>query len=245
MIQAIVYGAVSGAALLIGAFIGLSFKLRQKMIAAFMAFGSGVLICAITFGLMEEAFRHGGFDAVIIGFLLGGVAFIVSDYFVHASGGRKHKRKQLFVPKDDDKNANAIVVGTVLDGIPESIALGVALYAGGGTGILMLAAIFLSNFPEAISSIAGLRREGFSKKKIYWLWSLVAIMTILIVSLSYNFLGDIRANNLGILEAFAGGALLAMLADTMMPEAYDEGGFEIGFLTVVGFLVAFIISRFK
>ena len=243
MFQAIVYGLAGGLALLLGAVVGSKYNLKQKTIAGFMAFGSGVLICALTFGLMEEAFGHGGFDAVIIGFVLGGITFIAGDYLVHLKGGRKHRRKPLFTT---DKNANgkAITFGAMLDGVPESVALGIALFNGQGRGILMLTAIVLSNFPEGISSITGLRKEGFSKKKIFNIWAIVAFITTAITVASFVFLHDVDINTIGIIEAFAAGAILAMLADTMMPEAYEEGGFNIGMLTVLGFLVAFIISRF-
>jgi len=243
VLQALLFGLASGFSLLVGALTGSRFNLKQKTIAGFMAFGSGVLICALTFGLMEEAFGHGGFDAVIIGFLLGGITFIAGDYLVHKRGGRKHRRRQLYTT---DKNANgkAITMGAMLDGIPESVALGIALFNGQGRGVLMLTAIILSNFPEGISSISGLRKEGFSKKKIFGIWALVAVITTAVTLASFVFLHDIGLNNIGIIEAFAAGAILAMLADTMMPEAFEDGGFTIGMLTVLGFLTAFIISRF-
>lgn len=242
MLQAILYGSVSGLALVIGAVAGLFINFRQKVIAGFMAFGSGVLICALTFGLMEEAFKHGGFDAVIIGFISGGVLFILGDYALHYYGGRRHKRRQFLSPGKSSDGA-AITLGTVFDGIPESVGLGVALFAGQGTGLLLLAGIILSNFPEGISSISGLIKEGFSKQRILLIWSSVALIVAATTVLSYLFLREIDPNILGVLESFAAGAILAMLADTMMPEAYEEGGFLIGLATVLGFLLAFIISR--
>jgi ZIP family zinc transporter len=244
MLQIVLYGLIAGFSLFIGALVGIAFKLKQKIIAAFMAFGSGVLICALTFGLMEQAFNHGGFDAVILGFLGGGVAFIIGDYLIHRLGGRKHKSRHL-INNENEATGRAITLGAILDGVPETIALGIAVFSGRGTGLLMLVAIVLSNLPEGMSSITGLRREGFSKRKIYWMWIIVAAVLTIIAVLSFAFLHDINLNTIGILEAFAAGAILAMLADTMMPEAYEEGGFSIGILTVVGFLVAFILSRFK
>ena len=243
MSQIFIYALVTGLSLLLGAGVGIYFNLKQKTIAGFMAFGAGVLICALTFGLMEQAFNHGGFDAVILGFLLGGVIFVLGDWIIHLLGGRKHKRKQL-IPTNADGSGFAITLGTILDGIPESMALGIALFAGKGEGILMVVAIALANFPEGISSVPGLVKEGFGKKKIIFLWALVAIVCILVAVGSFAFLRDLDPNNLGILEAFSAGAILAMLADSMMPEAYEEGGFIIGMLTVLGFLTAFIISRF-
>ena len=237
-----IYSIISGFALLVGALVGIYFKLPQKVIARIMAFGSGVLICAMTFGLMEEAFNHGGFDAVIIGFLLGGKVFVIGDYLLHISGGRKHKRKQLPI-SSDNSSGGAIALGSILDGIPESIALGIALFNGQGTGLLMMTAIALSNFPEGISSISGLVKEGFTKKKIVLMWSAVAILSVLISVASYVFLNDINPNTIGILEAFAAGSILAMLASSMMPEAYEDGGYPIALMTILGFLVSFMISR--
>ncbi len=243
MIQAIIFGAISGLSLLFGAFIGLEFNLKQKTIARFMAFGSGILVCALTFGLMEEAFNHGGFDAVILGFLLGGTVFIAGDYIIHIKGGRKHKKFQIIEAKSDS-NGKVITLGALLDGIPESIALGISIFNGQGQGILMLSAIVLSNFPEGVSSITGLKKEGFKRKGILLIWGIVAVLAALITVLSFIFLHDVNPNTIGILEAFAGGAILAMLADSMIPEAYEEGGFSIAFLTLLGFLVAFIISKY-
>lgn len=244
MLQIVLYGLISGFSLLFGAFSGYGFNLKQKTIAGFMAFGSGVLICALTFGLMEEAFNHGGFDAIILGFLGGGVVFILGDYFIHRQGGRRHKRKTIFEnPKEP--NGTAIFMGAVLDGIPETIALGIAFFNGQGRGLLMLVAIVLSNFPEGISSVNGLKKEGFSKRNIYLMWTIIALTLAAIAVLSFVFLNGINPNTIGIIEAFAAGAILAMLADTMMPEAFEEGGFLIGILTVLGFLIAFILSRFK
>jgi ZIP family zinc transporter len=189
---------------------------------------------------MGEAFKHGGFDAVIIGFLLGGLVFISGDVLIHRIGGRNHKRKS-YVKSTKETNGKAIVLGSLLDGVPESIALGVALLSNNGIGLLMLVAIFLSNLPESLSSIDDLQREGLSKKRIYLLWSIVSVCVAASVVLSFLFLEKLDLNALGIIESFASGAILAMLADSMMPEAYEEGGFLIGF-NDVRFLTAFILE---
>ena len=228
--------------MILGVIIGTTLKISQKIIAAIMAFGSGVLICALTFGLMEEAFKHGGFDAIIIGFLSGGLVFISGDFLIHRLGGRNHKRKAHF-KSTRETNGQAIVLGSLLDGVPESIALGVALLSKNGIGLLMLVAIFLSNLPESLSSIDDLQKEGFSKRRIYLSWSIVSTCVASSVVLSFLFLEKLDLNALGIIEAFASGAILAMLADSMMPEAYEDGGFLIGFLTMLGFLTAFILSK--
>ncbi|MHB1376398.1 MAG: ZIP family metal transporter [Candidatus Humimicrobiaceae bacterium] len=239
---AIIYSILAGFSLILGVIIGTVFKIGQRVIAAIMAFGSGVLICALTFGLMEEAFKHGGFDAIVIGFLIGGIVFIGGDFLVHRFGGRNHKKSKHFRSLRET-NGRAIVLGASLDGIPESIALGLSLLEKNGIGLLMLVAIFLSNLPESISSIDDLKKEGFLTKRIYLMWSVVSIISIAAAILSYIFLKNINLNVRGIIESFASGAILAMLADSMMPEAYEEGGYLIGFLTMLGFLTAFILSK--
>ncbi len=239
---AIIYSFLAGFSLILGVIIGTVFKISQRVIAAIMAFGSGVLICALTFGLMEEAFKHGGFDAIVIGFLVGGVVFIGGDFLVHRYGGRNYKKKK-HSRTVKDTNGKAIILGAALDGIPESIALGLSLLEQNGIGLLMLAAIFLSNLPESLSSVDDLRKEGISTKQIYFSWSIVSISSIVAAILSFFFLKNISLNTRGIIESFASGAILAMLADSMMPEAYEEGGYLIGILTMLGFLTAFILSK--
>ncbi len=242
MLKTILFALATGLSLIIGVILGTSFKIPQKIIAAIMAFGSGVLICALTFGLMEEAFKHGGFDAIIFGFLAGGGVFILGDFVIHRFGGRNYKKSRKN-RKVRETNGKAIFFGAMLDGIPESIALGIALLSKNGIGILMVSAIFLSNLPESISSVDDLEKEGMSKKQIYLMWGIVSIVAVASTLLSYLFMGRLEANTLGIIEAFASGAILAMLADSMMPEAYENGGYLIGILTILGFLTAFILSK--
>jgi ZIP family zinc transporter len=242
MLKTILFALATGLSLIIGVILGTSFKIPRKIIAAIMAFGSGVLICALTFGLMEEAFKHGGFDAIILGFLAGGGIFILGDFVIHRFGGRNYKKSRKN-SKVRETNGKAIFFGAMLDGIPESIALGIALLSKNGIGILMVSAIFLSNLPESISSVDDLEKEGMSRKQIYLMWGVVSIVVIASTLLSYLFMGRLAANTLGIIEAFASGAILAMLADSMMPEAYENGGYLIGILTILGFLTAFILSK--
>jgi len=242
MTKVILFAFLAGFSLILGAVVGATFKVNKKVIAAIMAFGSGVLICALTFGLMEEAFKHGGFDAVVIGFLIGGLVFIGGDFLIHRYGGRHYRKKKPYRVLRET-NGKAIVLGATLDGIPESIALGISLLSKNGIGLLMVTAIFLSNLPESISSIDDLKREGFSKKQIYITWTIVSAIVIVTTILSYLFLKNLNLNIMGIIESFAAGAILAMLADSMIPEAYEEGGYLIAILAILGFITAFIMSK--
>lgn len=242
MVKVIIFAFLTGFSLILGVIVGTSFKISQRIIASILAFGSGVMICALTFGLMEEAFKYGGFDAVVIGFLLGGVIFIFGDFLIHRFGGRHYKKKKPF-KAIRETNGKAIVLGALLDGVPESIALGVALFSQNGIGMLMVGAIFLSNLPESLTSISDLKKEGLSKKQIYIIWLIVSVIVIITTILSFLFLKSLKLNTLGIILSFASGAILAMLADSMIPEAYEEGGYLIGILTILGFLTAFILYK--
>jgi len=242
MPQAALFGLIAGLSLIIGALAGLRFKFSRGVTAALMAFGAGVLICAVSFGLIDQAFQHGGLIAVVIGFLSGGIVFIMGDYLIHLAGGRKHRHRPL-IKFEKESRGRVITLGTILDGIPEAIALGITLSYSGGKGFLLLMAIVLNNLPESLSSVPGLKKESYPTWKITLIWTITGISIFIITILSYLFLKDLGFSALAVIEAFAGGALLAMTANSLIPEAFAEGGFVIGFVTVIGFLVAFIIAK--
>jgi len=130
----------------------------------------------------------------------------------------------------------------MLDGIPESEAIGVGLVGGGSVGVAVVAAVFLSNVPESLSAATGLRKAGHSPRWIVGLWLGVALISALAAALGYAFLGDASPNVVGFIHAFAAGAILTMLADTMMPEAFEHGGKVVALMTCLGFAVAFVLS---
>lgn len=241
MVKAFIYGAISVLPLILGALIG-NLKLNSKIIAAITAFGSGVLIYALTFGLVEESFFIGGILPTVVGFGLGSACFIFGDYLINRSGGRRHKRYQVYSPAQQS-SGKAIAMGAILDAIPESVALGIAIAEGKKMGLLILFAIIFNNLPEAISAAPGLKKEGFSKNQIFLVWLIVAIAAIIVTIFSYRFLPELDKSILALIEAFAGGSILAMLANSMIPEAYQDGGISVTPLTTLGFLISFIISR--
>ena len=233
------WGFIGGIALVVGAIAGLRMRASQRAIALVMAFGSGVLISALAFELTDEAFRRGGTDAVAVGIAAGALAFFFGDLLVDRRGGEHRKRSG---GQQEDGQAAAIVVGAMLDGIPESVAIGVSLLEGGSVGIAVVAAVFMSNIPESLSAATGLRRAGHSAKWIVGLWLAVAVISALAAALGYAFLGDASSNVIGFIQAFAAGAILTMLADTMMPEAFEHGGSAVGLATCLGFALAFFLS---
>jgi ZIP family zinc transporter len=239
MWEAAFWGFVGGFALLVGAVLGLVAGTSQRIIGLVMAFGAGVLISALAFELTEEAFRRGGTDAVAAGLAAGGLAFFAGDWIVDHRGGDHRKRSG---GEQAGGSGAAIVIGAMLDGIPESVAIGVSLLGGGSVGVAVVAAVFLSNVPESLSAASGLRKAGHSPTWILGLWLAVAVISAVAAGLGYAFLGDASANVIGFIQAFAAGAILTMLADTMMPESFEHGGSVVGLVTLAGFAVAFLLS---
>lgn len=240
MAEAALWGFVGGFALVLGAIAGLWLPIGQRAIAMVMAFGAGVLISALSFELADEAFVRGGTDALALGIAGGSLAFFAGDWVIDHRGGRHRKRSG---GQQEDGSASGIVLGAVLDGIPESVAIGVSLLAGKGVSVAVVVAVFLSNVPESLSAAVGLRKAGRSRAWILGLWAGVTAISTLAALCGYALLGDAGDNTLGIIQAFAAGAILTMLADTMMPEAFEEGGATVGVVTVAGFTLAYLLSQ--
>ncbi len=252
MITAGIYGLIGGMALFIGALIGLYIKISKRTIGVVMAFGSGVLISALTFDLMEQAYQLGGFDSVSIGFIAGAVLFVVGDYLIDSYGGyarksvhgKRHMTKKIAAGNSKlASSGSAIFLGALLDGIPESAAIGIGLAAGNGVGLSMLVAVFLSNLPEGISGAMGMKESGRSHGYIMAVWSGTIALSGAAAAVGYTFLGHASRDTIAATLALAAGAILAMIADTMMPEAFEEGGRFVALVTVTGFLLAFVVSH--
>lgn len=239
MSTAFSYGILSVLPLILGAYLGSHFKIREKFIGLISAFGSGAMIAALTFGLMEESFKLGGFDNSIIGFIIGGLLFVLGDLIIIKIGGRGHK-KYYNVEKS---TGWGIVLAAILDGIPESIALGIGLLLNIKVGLLVLVAIFFNNLPEAIASAYDLGKIKKTPKKIVFVWLTVALVSFVFVILGYTIFSHLSENYIATFESLAAGAILAMLASTMMPEAYKESGVNSSLATVAGFMVIFILSK--
>jgi zinc transporter, ZIP family len=241
MLEAALWGGVGGFALLLGAVAGLALPASQRTIGLIMAFGAGVLISALAFELTQEAFERGGVDAVALGLAGGAISFFAGDWVIDRRGGQHRKRSG---GEQAGGSASAIVLGALMDGIPESVAIGVSLLAGGSVGLAVVAAVFLSNVPESLSAATGLRKAGHSTRYIIGLWAGVFLVSAAASALGYALLGGASDNLIAAIQAFAAGAILTMLADTMMPEAFEHGGSVVGLITVLGFSTAFLLSTF-
>ncbi len=232
MLEAAFWGLVGGLALVLGAAIALVPRrpIPDRKIAFVMAFGAGVLVSAVSFDLTEEALQLGGGDATALGLVVGALVYFGGNRLLDRKGG------------DDSDDPQGIVLGALLDGIPESAAIGLTLVAGGDVSASFVVAVFLSNLPESISASSGLEEAGHRKARIYGLWLLIAVASAVAAGVGYEVLGDATGDALAFVNAFAAGAILCMLSDNFIPQAFKEGGDRVGLVTVLGFALAALLS---
>ncbi len=242
-LQAGLWGAFAGAASLLGAIIGYAVKLPKRAIAAIMAFGAGVLISALSFELMEEAYNQAGLLPTTIGFFAGGLLYSGINGLLSRSGGKNRKRSTGQPSEDEEKGSGtAIAVGALLDGIPESMAIGLTMLTGGVVSMATVLAIFISNIPEGLSSSAGMKEAGRSTKYIFGVWIGIAVLAGLSSLIGYTAYIDLSIEARAATTAIAAGAILSMLAETMMPEAFEGTHNWAGLITSAGFVCAFALS---
>ena len=238
-VVAFLWGLVASSSLLIGAVVVFLRPLPQRVVALVMAFGAGVLLSAVAYDLVADAFEQSDAATLLAGLGAGAVTFYVGDLLIDRMGGADRKRS---TGAQATGGGAAIAFGTVLDGVPESVVLGATLVGGGGVSVAMLAAVFLSNLPEAMAATAGLTSSGTSKRSVMLLWLATTLVSALAAAGGFTLLGDATGGSVAFVQAFAAGALLTMLTDTMVPEAYEFGGASTGLVTVLGFSVAFGLS---
>lgn len=236
------WGVFAGSSLILGGLIALRFHINRLTLGLVMAFGAGVLISAVAFDLIEEAYvTSDGSGGVAIGLFAGCGVFFAGDLLVDRLGGADRKK----VDGASSGSPLPIVLGIVLDGVPESMVIGLTILEGGAVSAAYLTAVFLANIPEALAATTAMIAGGWRTRRIFGLWGAVTLISGLASAAGYVLLEDASPQTIAFVLAFAGGAIVTMLADTMMPEAYEHGGRLAGVATTLGFAAAFAIHTLE
>ena len=229
------WALLGASSLLIGALIAFAVRIADRLLGFILAFGAGVLISAVAYGLIEEAVAVTVDPlAVGAGFALGALVFYAGDVGIDrrvaGSTGPGH--------------GLAIVLGAVLDGIPESVVIGISLLTGESASVAVIVAVFLSNVPESISASSDLIRDGWPRSKVLLLWVVVVAASTLAAGLGYVALEGASGSWVAAIQAFAAGAILTMLADEMIPEAFEstERNKTVGLAVAFGFALSAALS---
>ncbi|MEQ6377346.1 ZIP family metal transporter [Bacillaceae bacterium S4-13-58] len=246
MWNALLWGTIAGSATMLGALVVLKYSIPKKIIGYIMALGTGALIGATSYELLEDAVSRSGFFQIAIGFLGGSLIFTFLDIVISRKGGhkRKHSNRDEFVEENSEETSNVgVFIGSVMDTLPESAMIGMSLVGGKSVSIALVVSIFISNIPEGISSTAGLKKSGYSNKKIIVMWALVLFFSAL-SSLAGAMLLDSASDTIkAMVSSFTAGAIISMIASTMMPEAFKDGGPIVGFITCVGVFTSLVLHH--
>jgi zinc transporter, ZIP family len=227
-LEALGWGALAASSLVIGALLGVARRWRRVVMGCVLGFGAGALIASVSFELARKGVELAGQLPVAVGLMIGALTFFVASLGVERLA-RHSERGGSGMP---------LALGALLDGIPEQAVLGIGLARGDGVSIALLAAVFISNLPEAVGSASDLKAAGWSRRSVILLWTGVAAICTL-ATLGGARLADVAHPPLeGAINGFAAGALLVMLANEMIPEAQTKGGKWAGLATVLGFAVA-------
>ncbi len=239
MLNVFLWGLLATSSLIMGGIIATRFKLSKRAIGVIMGFGAGSLISAVSYELVYESVilaKGSGYPA--FGFFTGAFVFFFADKIISNFGaGNRMAMKGsgpsgLVVP---------MVLAIILDGVPESIVIGLGLFEGGVVSMAMLVAVFISNLPEAIAGSVGMKESGIQRRKITLLWLGIALFCAFSTVAGFSLFSSASAYWLSFIQAFAGGAILMMLANSMIPEAYEHGGKLAGVFTVLGFFISVAI----
>ncbi len=236
--EAFLWGAVGASALLIGALVAYVASPSRKFIAIVMALGAGLLIGSVAFELIDEALKLAEVGRVGLFMLIGAATFTLGNWYLDRKGAGDRKDSS---GAQEDGNPMAIVFGSILDGIPESFVLGLTVLQG-GVSVALLVGIVLSNLPEGLSSSSALSIAGWTRARVVRMWLIVIAVSAVSAALGYLLLDPASGRTGAFAQGFAAGALLAMVTDTMLPEAYEEEHTATGALVAVGFAISLMLS---
>ncbi|UYN83863.1 MAG: ZIP family zinc transporter [Microcella sp.] len=256
MLNAVAAGAVGLAAasfLVVGAAIGWFVRVPAAAVAGVMAFGAGALISTLAFELVAEAHAVGGLVPTLGGFLAGAVAYVLADLALARRGARARKRSIALQSEPGVHAAPAatastgvglaVAIGALLDGVPESLVLGLSIAQGGAVSIPILVAVAVSNIPEGLSSAAGMKHEGRSARYVFGVWGGIALISGVAAMLGFVVLVGAGPEVVAVVTTIAAGGIMAMVANTMIPEAFAADRSFTGLWAALGFALAFALHQ--
>ncbi len=235
MIEATLWATLAAASLLVGAVMTFAFHPSRHLVGLVMAFGAGAMISAVSFDLVLEASKEVSFPGLALGMAVGAVSFFAGSRLIRRRGDAD----------GEGGGGLSIVLGAALDGVPESIVLALSVLLGGSVSVSFLAATLISNIPEAIAATSDLEEAGWTRRRILLLWTAVVVVSGGAAALGYAGFAHAQGATGALVQAFAAGAVLTMLADSMMPEAFEQGGDLAGLCTVAGFAAAVAVGSFS
>jgi zinc transporter, ZIP family len=237
MIEALGWGALAASSLVIGALLGTARPWPKQAVGLVLGFGAGAMISAVSFELAQDGVEIGGQAPVAVGLALGALAYYLGDGLVEGAG-RRERRGAIQRRKESANPGSALALGAFLDGVPEQLVLGIGLATGEGVSVGLLAAIFVSNLPEAIGASSDMHESGRTRATITRLWVAIAVVLTLATVIGYGIADTASNELLGGINGFAAGALIVMLVDSMIPEATRQAGRTTGLVTTLGFALA-------
>jgi zinc transporter, ZIP family len=273
MWEAVLFGVLATSSLVAGGVLGSYWDAPKRVTGVMLAFASGAMVSALAFELFPEAVELGGVAPAGGGLLAGAAVFVVVNTWLDSRVAPPEEASELAEAKDDVPDVEeeapgelagaalqqrekvqlaaasgvglALLAASILDGVPENLALGVSLadQEPGGGSLALLAGIFAANFPEALVGAVAMRSVGRSVRSTAGLWLATALLLIPAVVIGRVALAGADPGTLAFPLAFAGGAVLAALADTLMPEAFERGRPFNAFATCAGFFLAFFLAE--
>ncbi len=245
-IEVIIWSIAASSFLIIGGIVGWTAQLQPRLVASLLAFGGGILISVAAFELLDEAHRAAGLVPLVVGYVLGAMLFAFGLRILDRVGARHRKRTPSGAPVHSGSAAAAggiIALATMLDGIPESLIIGLNFSEGKALGFATVIAVLLSNFPEGVAATSRMKAEGRSLGYVMGLWISVALASGGFAYVGYHTLGELPKVWVAFTEALAAGALFVYVADHMVPEAFSEAHEAAGLITALGFLLGFGLAE--
>jgi zinc transporter, ZIP family len=230
VLEAGLLSLIASSSLVIGGLVGAKVNLRDGPLGAIMAVGAGTLVGAVSFELTLPAFLDSRGVVLAVGLAAGALVYYFADQAVERG------------LSGDEAVGGRIALGAFLGGIPESVALGITAVSGANVSVAFMAAVLISNLPESMSSKPDFLKAGRSQRSVLLLWSGIAVASAVAAALGYVLLRDASEGILALVQTFAAGSVLTMLATAMIPEGYKKAGLHAGLWFVLGFAIATLLA---